>query len=90
MLGRFGELLGVVFQIRDDLLDIEGDPAKMGKAVRKDQERGKATFPRLLGAEKAAGMMQSMTTAALETIEPLGEKAEALIAVGNYIGKRTS
>lgn len=90
MLGRFGELLGAVFQIKDDLLDIEGDPAKMGKAVRKDQERGKATFPRLLGAEKAAEMMQSMTTAALETIEPLGEKAEALIAVGKYIGKRTS
>lgn len=90
MLGKFGELLGVVFQIRDDLLDIEGDPAKMGKAVRKDDKRGKATFPRLLGAQKAAGMMQSMTTAALETIEPLGEKAEALITIGNYIGKRTS
>ncbi len=90
MLGKFGELLGVVFQIRDDLLDIEGDPVKMGKAVRKDQGRGKATFPRLLGLQKATGIMQSVTTTALETIKPLGDKAEPLITVGNYIGKRTS
>ncbi len=90
MLGDYGELLGAVFQIRDDLLDIEGDPEKMGKAVGKDDKRGKATLPRVIGTEKTIGMMQSMITSALATIGPLGTKAEPLIAVGKYIGKRTS
>ncbi len=90
MLGGYGELLGAVFQIRDDLLDIEGDPEKMGKAIGKDDKRGKATLPRVIGTEKTIEMMQSMITSALATIEPLGTKAEPLIAVGKYIGKRTS
>ncbi|MBI5250390.1 MAG: polyprenyl synthetase family protein [Desulfomonile tiedjei] len=90
ILGRFGELLGTVFQIRDDLLDIEGDPAKLGKAVGKDNTRGKATFARVVGTEKTIEMMQTLTTSALETIEPLGKRVEPLIAVGKYIGIRTS
>jgi geranylgeranyl diphosphate synthase, type II len=90
LLGTFGELLGAVFQIRDDLLDIEGDAATMGKAVGKDDKRGKATYPSLLGAEKAVGIMQSMITSALATIEPLGTRAEPLVAIGKYMGKRKS
>ena len=48
ILGRFGEDLGVAFQLRDDLLDLEGDPEKMGKAVKKDRQRGKATYPNVV------------------------------------------
>jgi len=90
ILGTFGELLGAVFQIRDDLLDLEGDAAKLGKAVRKDQDRGKATFPRLLGKEKAKELLRHRLEAALETLKPLGQHAEPLARIGEYVGSRMS
>jgi geranylgeranyl diphosphate synthase, type II len=88
ILGCYGENLGKAFQIRDDLLDIEGDPNKLGKAVRKDQQRGKATFPGLLGIEIAREMIQKHLSIALEAISPLGEKAAILSKIGKYIGQR--
>jgi geranylgeranyl diphosphate synthase type II len=90
ILRRFGEDLGMVFQVRDDLLDLEGDPAVLGKAVRKDQLRGKATYPNLLGKEQAEAMVRRLVKSALETIEPLGPKAEPLAAIGKYLGDRES
>src|SRR3546814_20707210 len=45
--------LGLAFQIADDLLDVEGDSARTGKALRKDAEAGKATFVSLLGIDRA-------------------------------------
>lgn len=90
LLGRYGEDLGAVFQIKDDLLDLEGDPQKMGKAVRKDDRRGKATYPNLLGKEKARGIMRERMSAALETIRPMGPRAEILSAIGRYVGERVS
>jgi geranylgeranyl diphosphate synthase, type II len=90
ILGQFGEMLGAVFQIKDDLLDLEGDPTKLGKAVKKDQQRGKLTYPMLLGKEKAREMMQELLDSALRTIQPLGEKAECLTRIAKYLGERTS
>lgn len=88
ILGRFGEDLGAVFQIRDDLLDLEGDPAKLGKAVGKDRQRGKATYPRLLGREEAKAMINDLVRSAVETIRPLGEAARPLALIGEYLAKR--
>ncbi len=90
ILGRYGELLGIVFQIRDDLLDLEGDPKKLGKAVKKDQLRGKPTYPTVLGKEKTEEMMDRLLDSALGGIEPLGDRAEPLALIGKYIGERTS
>jgi geranylgeranyl diphosphate synthase, type II len=90
MLRQYGENLGAIFQIRDDLLDLEGDPVRLGKAVRKDQVRGKATYPTLLGKEKSLEIMQSLLASALESIRPLGEKATPLGLIGRYIGERTN
>jgi geranylgeranyl diphosphate synthase, type II len=90
MLRQYGENLGVIFQIRDDLLDLEGDPLRLGKAVRKDQGRGKATYPTLLGKEKSLEIMQSLLTSALEAIRPLGERANPLVLIGRYVGERMS
>jgi geranylgeranyl diphosphate synthase type II len=84
----YGERLGAVFQIKDDLLDLEGDPVRLGKAVRKDQRRGKATYPTLLGKEKAIEKMQSLLRSALDAIDPLGEKATPLVLIGRYVGER--
>ena len=90
ILGEFGEKLGAVFQIKDDLLDLEGDPTKLGKAVKKDQQRGKLTYPMLLGREQARGMMQELLDSGLRTIQPLGGKAECLKLIAEYVGQRIS
>jgi geranylgeranyl diphosphate synthase, type II len=89
-LGTFGECLGMVFQIKDDLLDLEGDPEKLGKAVKKDQQRGKATYPTLLGKQKATEMMRHLMNTGLEAISPLGKAAEPLTGIGEYILRRVN
>lgn len=90
LLGRFGEKLGAVFQIRDDLLDLEGDPASLGKNVNKDRQRGKATYPALVGKERAKEMMRCLVDSAIETIHPLRDKVEPLLALGRYVVERTN
>jgi geranylgeranyl diphosphate synthase, type II len=88
ILGRFGDDLGVVFQTRDDLLDIEGDPLELGKAVKKDQQRGKLTYPRVLGREKTKSMVRELVGSAVATITPLGPEAEPLALIAGYLGER--
>jgi len=90
ILGRFGEHIGKVFQIRDDLLDLEGDPEKLGKTVRKDQQRGKATYPMLLGRNGARELLSDLVASALQAIQPLGEKADILNSLAEYLGRRTN
>jgi geranylgeranyl diphosphate synthase, type II len=87
-LGRYGEFLGMAFQIRDDLLDLEGDPEKLGKAVKKDESRGKPTYPTLLGQAETKKMMIRLLDSALEAIKPLGPEAEPLVLIGKYVGER--
>ena len=88
ILGEFGEMLGKAFQMKDDLLDLEGDAAQLGKSVKKDRDRGKATYPSLLGKETTKEMMRTLISSALESIEPLGEKAWILAEIGRYVGER--
>ena len=90
ILGRYGECLGIAFQIRDDILDLEGDPIKLGKNVQKDESRGKPTYPTLLGKEQAKKMMFQLLDSALDAIEPLGPKAEPLVVISKYLGERIS
>lgn len=89
-LGRFGRDLGALFQIKDDLLDLEGDPATLGKAVNKDQERGKATYPSLLGIQESKNMVRKLTTSARGTIRRLGKTAEPLEMIAKYVGERVN
>ena len=65
---RYGAALGVSFQIKDDLLDIEGDAALLGKATHMDEQRGKMTYPHLLGLERAKRVMEEQTELALELL----------------------
>ena len=78
----------MAFQIRDDLLDLEGDPEKLGKAVKKDESRGKPTYPTLLGQDETKKMMLRLLDSALEAIKPLGPEAEPLVLIGRYVGER--
>ena len=88
LLGKFGEHLGVVFQIKDDILDIEGDPDDLGKAVLKDQKKGKATLPAIVGLQVAKDVMQAHIAHALGVLEPFGEKASTLSQLCVYLGQR--
>lgn len=89
-LAVYGENMGMIFQIRDDLLDIEGDPSELGKAARKDLGRGKATLPRIVGVEGAREAMRAYTTLALDALSPLGTRSSMLSEICRYISERTN
>ena len=84
-LSGYGSCLGLAFQIADDLLDLEGDAAEMGKATGADQARGKATFPALLGKEAARRRADSLYREALEALEMLGQPAELLLELARRL-----
>ena len=69
---EFGNKLGLAFQIEDDLLDIEGDAAVLGKTVGKDQKSEKSTFPALLGMEKCRELVRSLTDQAVAALSYFG------------------
>ncbi len=77
-LDRYGQAVGLAFQIVDDLLDVLGDEAKMGKRVRKDRELGKWTYPRFLGVEGSRRRAQALAEEASAALAPLGERGERL------------
>ena len=88
MLDHFGKCVGLAFQIADDLLDITGDEAKMGKGVRKDAELGKLTYPGLLGLEESRRQAQSLIDEACRSIEPLGDRGLRLEALARFVLER--
>jgi geranylgeranyl diphosphate synthase type II len=84
----YGENLGLAFQITDDLLDITGVAAKMGKGVKKDAQRGKLTYPALLGEEASRDLARSLITAAVGAIADLGERGGRLEALAHFVLER--
>jgi geranylgeranyl diphosphate synthase type II len=87
-LTKYGEALGLAFQIRDDLLNEEGDPAKIGKAVKTDRSRGKATYPALYGVEESRKRLLSLVDEAVEAIRDMDSKAEPLRQIALYVARR--
>lgn len=87
-LQTFGSELGLAFQIVDDLLDVEGDEAALGKKVHKDMAAGKATFISILGIEGARRELRRIADSALANLEMFGERNRALRAVAEYVLKR--
>lgn len=75
---KFGYHLGIAFQIVDDLLDLEGDPALMGKTLGKDQAEGKITWPACVGINQARLDAKNHIDAAINALEPFGKEAEFL------------
>ena len=74
-LSSFGACVGLAFQIDDDLLDIEGDASQLGKQTGMDAQRGKMTWPSLVGAEEAREKSRMLWDEALRAIECFGENA---------------
>ena len=67
----YGEKLGLAFQIEDDILDIEGDAATLGKSIGKDAASEKSTFPSLLGLEECRELAEKLTEEAVNAVKPL-------------------
>ena len=80
--------LGLAFQIADDVLDVEGDSARTGKAVRKDEEAGKATFVSLLGIERAKQQAEMLIDQAIGHLASFGQEADLLRAIARFAIER--
>ncbi len=84
-LGRYAAALGLAFQIADDILDVEGDAAKLGKAVRKDAGAGKATFVSLLGLDAAKTRAAELVEGACDALSPYGAEAATLRDAARFV-----
>jgi farnesyl diphosphate synthase len=80
--------LGLAFQIADDLLDVEGDAEAAGKALRKDQSRGKSTFVSLLGIERARSQAEMLIDQAIHHLQGFGAEADLLRAIARFAIER--
>jgi geranylgeranyl diphosphate synthase type II len=87
-LSTFGRHLGLAFQITDDLLDVAGSQADVGKRLAKDAERGKLTYPRLLGVEASRQRATKLIDEACAMIEVFGPRGEPLQVLAKYVGQR--
>ncbi len=89
-LDRFGVVIGQAFQIADDLLDVEGDTATLGKAAGKDAAAGKGTLVSILGIDGAHKRLDALVKDADAALEPFGAKADNLRAAAHFIAERSA
>ncbi len=89
-LTKFGEALGLLFQITDDILDETGDERKMGKRLRKDAEAGKQTYPRVHGLDAARKLAAKLARQAEAALKPLGGRVEVLRQMPALVLERTT
>ncbi|NOQ20427.1 MAG: polyprenyl synthetase family protein [Desulfobacterales bacterium] len=88
MLESYAQNIGLAFQVTDDILNVEGDPEIMGKAVGTDKLRNKSTYPSLLGLKKSKDFAGKLVENALQALESFDQKAEPLRAIAKYIVER--
>ena len=88
MFERYAQNIGLAFQVTDDILNVEGDPEIMGKAVGTDAQRSKTTYPALLGLTKSKEFAEQLVENALAALEDFDHKAEPLRAIARYIRYR--
>jgi len=87
-LNRYARNIGLAFQVADDILNVEGNPALMGKAVGTDQLNEKNTYPSLLGLDASKQFARDLIRQALQALEAFDNKAEPLRALATYIIER--
>ncbi|TBW36309.1 polyprenyl synthetase family protein [Siculibacillus lacustris] len=87
-LGRFGDIVGLAFQIADDLLDVEATPETLGKATGKDAGRGKGTLVGLHGVAAMKAELARLTAAAEAELAPWGPRAAVLLAAARFVAER--
>jgi geranylgeranyl diphosphate synthase type II len=89
-LSRYGARIGLAFQIVDDLLDVEGTTADLGKTAGADAQRNKATYPAFFGVAKTKVMAKEAVDEAVTALEIFDAKAEPLRAIARYIYERNN
>jgi geranylgeranyl diphosphate synthase type II len=89
-LTTYADRVGLAFQVRDDLLDLTGDPRTLGKATGKDARRGKATFPAVIGREAADKLLDRLTAEAVAALDRFSRSADPLRAIAESLARRTA
>jgi geranylgeranyl diphosphate synthase type II len=84
----FGQKIGLVFQIIDDVLDETESRETLGKTAGKDRERHKATYPALFGIERSRQMAREISEQARQSVLPLGRRSELLIGISEFLETR--
>ncbi len=88
-LDMFADTLGVAFQVRDDILDVEASSEQLGKTAGKDQAQDKSTFPSLLGMDGAKATLAELAAAMHAALAPFGARADALRALAALTVQRS-
>ena len=88
LLAIYAKNIGLAFQVADDILNVEGDPAVMGKAVGTDEDRHKNTYPSLMGIERSKEFAGELVNNALMALESFGDRAQPLAAIARYVIER--
>ncbi|HZT44104.1 MAG TPA: farnesyl diphosphate synthase [Chthonomonadaceae bacterium] len=87
-LRAYGKHIGLAFQIADDILDVTGDESRIGKPVGSDEERDKATYPKLFGLEESRRRAATEVEAALRALSDFDARADPLRAIARFIVER--
>ncbi len=85
ILDVYAEKLGMAFQIKDDILDVEGDEKLLGKPIGSDEKSGKSTFVSILGMDKAKEYHEKCTNDAKEALKPLGDKGKFFSDLADFL-----
>ena len=89
ILDHYAHAVGLAFQIRDDILDVEGDSTVIGKTAGKDAATDKPTFPSIIGLDASRARLTELIHVALAAIQPLGERASLLQQLAIYAAHRS-
>jgi len=87
-LDRYARCVGLAFQVHDDILDVEGETAVIGKPQGSDSDQNKPTYPNILGMEEAKKTAQALSDEAIASLETLGPAASTLRQLAAYIVNR--
>lgn len=85
---NYGQKIGLAFQISDDILDIEGNSETMGKKAGADKQKGKMTYPSIVGLSRSKGIQTELAEAAVKSLREFDHKAEPLRQIARYIIER--
>jgi geranylgeranyl diphosphate synthase type II len=87
-LTRYGESLGLAFQIADDILNVEGEAALMGKKTGSDLSKGKATYPSVLGVEESKKKGRELVEISVDALKQFGPEADPLREIARFVMAR--
>jgi farnesyl diphosphate synthase len=87
---RFGADVGLAFQIQDDILDVDGDPALLGKSTGADAARSKPTYPSTVGLAASRCRARQLRDTAIAALTPLGSRAATLVQLATFVVDRAT